>query len=412
MLKYQKYILWCVFFSLCLWMLALLNFIFIYRAGEYGKVADLVQEQLQKGAIYGSATYPNNYLYKLELARRTRPEIIGLGSSRLMTMRRECFSRPFLNCGMGMLYLNQARLFLEELFQFHVPKIIILGADFWWFNDNVPQPDSFPEDHEEANTHLFDKIQLPVYWGLEGKVSIGKYFKVLINGDDSNGLSHYRNIGMSAIATSDGFRPDGSYVQSAFIFGRKEIYDPQFTWTLGLLSRPDVRFVYGRHLSEQRRQQFLEIVRLCRQYQVTLVVYIPPLAHRVCERMAGMKQEYGYIDEFRDFISTLPLETYDFHDPRTAGINDCEFIDGLHVGEVGSLKLLLEILRQNPESVLRQCLNVRLMQEKIEEFDNCVLSQYGPSMYNSEEVDFLGLGCKKNHPRPWMAGRGDLHSGP
>ncbi len=411
MQKYKQFIGLFGLFSLFLWTLALINFIFIYRAHEYGKIKDLVQDQLQKNAIYGPAADANMYLYKMELARKKWPEIIALGSSRIMTMRQECFNRSFLNCGLGMLYLNQAKFFLEELFQFHIPRIIILGVDFWWFNDNSPQPDSFPGDRLDADSNLCYKIQLPAYWLWEHKISIRKYLDILLNGNDKNDISHYHNMGMMALMTSDGFRSDGSHVQSASIFGFKKMYDPQFKSTLSLLSKPNVSLVYARSLSEKRRQEFLDIVRLCQRHQVTLVVYIPPVASRVCQRMAEMKQEYGFIDELREFIATLPLETYDFHDPRAAGINDCEFIDGLHVGEVGYQKLLLAISRQNPASVLNKCLNIKLMRDKIDEFDGCVLTEYDPAMYNYAEVDFLNLGCKKKPHRALMAGRDTPHPG-
>ncbi len=411
MQKYKKFIVMCGVFSVFLWIAALINFIFIYRAAEYGKIKDLVQEQLKKNAIYGPAAYGNIYRYKLELARQKRPEIIALGSSRIMTIRQECFNRPFLNCGVGMLYLNQAKLFLEDLFHFYTPKIIILGVDFWWFNDNFPQPGSFPGDQVDADTNFCYKIQLPVYWCLQNKVSIGKYLDILINGNNKNNISHYNNMGISAIMTSDGYRPDGSYVQSAYIFGFKEDYDSQFNYTLKLLNEPDARFVYGRGLSEQRRQEFQEIIKLCQRNRVTLVLYIPPVAHRVYQKMAAMKEKYGFIDELREFIASLPVEAYDFHDAGAAGISDCEFIDGFHVGEVGYQKLLLAISRQNPESALNKCLNIRLMQDKIDEFDGCVLTEYDLPMYNYDEADFLNLGCKKKYHRPLRADRDALHPG-
>ncbi len=81
------------------------------------------------------------------------------------------------------------------------------------------------------------------------------------------------------------------------------------------------------------------------------------------------------------------------------------------MGEVGYQKLLLAISRQNPASVLNKCLNIKLMRDKIDEFDGCVLTEYDPAMYNYAEVDFLNLGCKKKPHRALMAGRDTPHPG-
>ena len=69
-----------------------------------------------------------------------------------MQFREESFNENFITTGGAMNHLNEGYLFLEEMTKVHKPEIIILGLDFWWFNENYYQPNSFHNsDIEEVN---------------------------------------------------------------------------------------------------------------------------------------------------------------------------------------------------------------------------------------------------------------------
>ena len=65
----------------------------------------------------------------MELIKQVKPEIIALGSSRVMQFREDSFNKKFVNAGGAMNSLSEFNFF-EKMYEFHNPKYIILGLDF------------------------------------------------------------------------------------------------------------------------------------------------------------------------------------------------------------------------------------------------------------------------------------------
>lgn len=94
----------------------------------------------------------------------------------------------------------------------------------------------------------------------------------------------------------------------------------------------------------------------------------------------------------------MSYETYDFHDIRKAESTDCECIDGFHIGDVAYQKILLKILKQNPDSVLSKYVNTGLIGLMAREHTGKVMAVFEADQdkFNYREADFLKLGCQKN----------------
>ena len=394
--NYKKYLMLYAMFSVLVSLPLIFNYITICNADENMTYSDIVKLQHKLNAIYGPALNNNFFLYKVELFKYKKPSIIALGSSRVIQIREQFFNGSFVNCGLGISNLHEGIMFLEEILKFHRPEVIFLGFDFWWLNDAHPQPDMFPGYEQDGTGNLPFKIKQPFAWLRKHKISLKEYFDIMIFKSNKNHITNYENLGISAITYSEGFRKDGSFLNAKALFGFDPTFvDIKFKKTFECIGKGTERFEYNNRISPEKLKQFQRIMELCRQNNVTLVVFLPPMAPTIYKKLQTMPKEYAYIEELRDYIHTLPVEAYDFHDISEVSTSDCEFFDGFHGGDVLYQKILLKIVEKNPASALKKYLNIPLMAEKIKEFSGHVITMYHKSMYNFAETDFLHLGCKK-----------------
>ncbi|MDD2902370.1 MAG: hypothetical protein PHU44_08030 [Syntrophales bacterium] len=330
------------------------------------------------------------------MAKNRRPAIIVLGSSRVIGMRKQFFHGSFVNCGLAMSHLNEGAMFLEEVLKFHRPQVILLGLDFWWFNAAYAQPQTYP-DHDASGTgNLLYKIKEPFTWFAKDRISLRTYLAIMLFRNNRNKITNYDNMGVLAIKDSNGFREDGSYLHAETIFGFNPTFeDIKFKQTLEFIDKGGLRFEYGQRVSPERVKDFHKIMAICRRHKIPLVVYLAPVAPSVYQKMQTMDRKYAYIGELRSYLQTLPVEFYDFYDIAEITARDCEFFDGFHPGEVLDQRILLQIVEQNPHTILKKYLNLSLMRAKVKEFSGHVLTEYHKSRYNFPETDFLHLGCKK-----------------
>jgi len=395
---YKKYIVHYIWVILALSLLLMPNYLFINQAYENSPFKDIVSAQRSYDAIYGTALNQNTYAYKLELVRAVKPDVIAVGSSRVMQLRENYFVVPFVNTGGAMNYLNEGILFLQDLVKVHRPKVIILGLDFWWFNPNHPQSLSY-DYHDNTGTYItFDKLTKPFFFLLNSKITLNDYAATIAHQGRRNGTTQYKTLGIDAIKNSDGFRKDGSYLYAKTIFGFNENYgDIGFQETTGRIEQGIRKFEYSAEFSDERVRDLLQLLNIARDNDISVVLFLPPVSHFIYEIMRIDPDKYAYVNSIRKYLKTLPYEIYDFHDVGTVHVDDCEFIDGIHGGDVVFQRLLLNIVSSNPDSALRTYLDLNLMRKSVKKYQGKVLTIYDldSSKLLNSEVDFLKLGCGK-----------------
>ena len=375
-----------------------LNLIFVINAYENIKFNRVVEIQQKLNAIYGPRLNDNLFLYKKELFKFKKPAIIALGSSRVIQLREQCFNANFANCGLAGAQLNEVIVFLEEILKINRPEMILLGLDFWWFNGAYQQPKSFPRHNQEGTDNLLFKIKQPFLWLTGQNISFKLYIDVAIFNNNKNTVTKYENMGTGAIKFSEGWRKDGSYINSGIVFGFLKLENLNaldFKTLLDKIQRGIHPFGYSDRVSPERLQQFQRIMEICRENQIALIVLLPPVSPTIYKKMQSISKQYAYVEELRNYLQTAPVEFYDFHDISAISPSDCEFFDGTHCGDVLYQKMLLKIVEENPDSALKRYVNIPLIEEKSKEFSGHVVTKFNKSRYYYDEVDFLELGCKK-----------------
>jgi hypothetical protein len=396
MIAYKKYLKYFFIFSALLVLSLLLNYVFVIHSFENISYKEIVDQQLKMQAIWGSALNPDTVSYKYELFKHKKPEIIALGSSISYNFRHEFFNTSFANCGGVMPFLSWGSGFLQEIFKFHRPRLVILTIDFYFFNDRFPKAASEPTFVDRGTGNLMFKLKQPYLWLWQRKLTLAEYFNIVLFNNNRNEITNYNNMGVLAIHRSQGFREDGSYSYAGLVAGfHPGFYDKKFKETLKHIENGTDRFIHGERLAVHATDDLRRILKICQDQGVKLVVIMPPVAPTVFRKMESMPGAYDFIPKLHQYLQSLPGEVYDFLNNQDVKCSDCEFIDGYHAGDVALQKVLLTIIKQNPRSALRDYLNIDLMQRTVKENRGRAMTIYDPSKYNFPEIDFLEIGCRK-----------------
>ena len=82
--RYRRFILIVLLPVLLLLPAGAANWLFLENAGELTAIEDVVARQQNEGGLYGTAIHPNDYAYKLALLAARQPEVVAIGSSRVL----------------------------------------------------------------------------------------------------------------------------------------------------------------------------------------------------------------------------------------------------------------------------------------------------------------------------------------
>jgi hypothetical protein len=380
-------IIWISLFALMGLLPYLLTYIYLESNYENNSYSDIVKRQLKNDSLYGDALNQNFFTYKLELIKNKKPKIIALGSSRVMQFRKESFNASFINAGGSMQNLNEGYKFLENMYQFHKPEYIILGLDFWWFNDNYPEGVHFPQHENNGKTLTYNKLYKTILWLVNGKIKILLPNKEKIE----NRYTNYDNLGFNAIFTSTGFRSDGSRLYGDHIFGIERSPDENFSDTFARIRDGNRRFEYGNELPKNRVETLYKIIKLIEENDTKIILIIPPIANDVYRKMKNY--QYGFVDKFRELINSLNEENYDYHNPSVISKDDCEFVDGFHGGDVFFNRILKNMHDNN--SSISKYIKTDNVNNSINSYQGNTLTINSENIFKNQEVDFLKLGCKK-----------------
>lgn len=367
------------------------NYIFLLENGELNSLEDVVQHQHTNGSLYGTALYPNVYPYKLSIYEYVRPKIVVIGSSRTLQFRQEQFSQPFVNLGLTVNYFKEAEKLIDDILAIHKPDIVLFGIDFWWANPKSKTAFNFAT-HEirggELNPHA---LIAPTKWLIENKISQNAYFKALTKASDGKVIEH---LGVQARHKGIGFGPDGSKYYLYYVYGRSPAPSENFGETLPRIEQSTSQFIYGQEISQERIDSLRRSIKKLEKQGIKVISFLPSLAPTILEAMENKGDKYAYIPKFRQHLIKLHQRHMDFHDPRTIGSDDCEFVDGFHGGDVLMSRMLLEMTKAFPD-ILAGYTNVKHLKKHVSDYAGHATFDHRYKQGGEIEIDFLNIGCRK-----------------
>jgi len=402
--RYRRFLLVLIVPILLLLPIGLLNRAFLENAGELTPLEEVVHIQQTRGGLYGTALHANDYAYKLELYRARRPEIVVIGSSRVLQFRQALFTRPFANLGLTVNYPAEALKLIDDMLKISTPKVVIFGIDHYWLNTAYVHALNFRSHDVRGGNLSPDALVTPLRWLADGRIDPNTYRDLVVSGRP-NAADKLPMIGARAILDGDGFGPDGSWYYNNVIYGRRPSPNPGFSETLRRIAIGGAQFRYGAKVDPARMADLRLAVTRLLGAGVGVVTFIPPMATPALSAMDALGDAYAYAKFARAEIATLGVEHGDFLDGAVVGISNCEFIDGFHVGEVGTARLLVALAAQRG-SVLADFVDGATASRVITTNAGNAAADRRFMRVGEQEQDFLALGCPK-HTRTDLSGTVD-----
>jgi hypothetical protein len=369
------------------------NALFLFNTGELLSSDQIVEQQLAAGNdfLVGLATRDLNYHYKLSLVKKTKPDLLILGSSRVVEFKKEFFSQSMMNAGRGVSNINECFSFIKELFSEHVPRMIIIGVDYWWFDDKHHAPSLAIVPPEQRNNLVsLRSYLLPFVWLAQSKISFKDYL-TNINPHHVLGNHNPKGIGVNALVNHNGFASDGSYLYTK-IFSGKNVNDKRFMTSINQIEKAEWIFRAREKVNDVHYKNFIEMVRYLKKYNTKVIFFIPPMAPTVIKKMDEYSDQYSHIEDLRNRLKHDGVDFIDLHDPQSLATNNCEFIDGFHGGEVTYAKIVAKLAEKN--TGLLSYINQVYIDKVTKNFSN--LAMIPRADLPGIETDFNELGCDKS----------------
>lgn len=369
----KLYLLLLFFFAIPIFI----NYFFLRNSGEFLSFQEIFLRQSSSGNknfIYGSAVFNGFKELKLYAVKMRKPEIISFGSSRVLQFRESFFSKPFYNLGSTASSiqeaLNTSNLMLEQ----YLPKVVLLGVDFWWFSETLHKPSYGLSMRRELNKVDPGHLLLPFHWLKDGRISIEDYFRFVR-------LIEKPHIGVKGKLHLSGIGSDGSYYYTDIVTGRVSPGE----------GGNAEKFQCNTTASEVHFEKFLELIKLFQDNNVEVILFLPPLSQDVNKEMK--KYNYICVENLKDKFKKHGIRIYDFTQPaRILSTDDCEFIDGIHGGDVLYAKVLNYISSKEP--VLKEYVRHDYLYNVIEKYSGLAMLP-DSGITSKKEVDFLHKNCKK-----------------
>lgn len=350
-----------------------------YWFGELSP-AELAERQLaSKKTLYLSGLDQNVTSYKLELTARQNPAIIAVGSSRALQVRDFFFNESFVNWGLlvsNIAALDWAASEIAKLPQ--KPKVAIFFLDPWWFNAKFDNARDVFTPREPRITNIYKNSYL-----------LGK--RVF----SRKPLTKPERLGIAAIDSNTGYDYYGSFhYLSRITVGERD--DVKFQRTLRQIDTLNQRWIGAAEPNPLAIERWKAAKARLERNGVAVVEIFPPFPPSIVDRFR-QKGNHAYIEKIS---SQLGLKDFDYIDPRIrlSGATDCEFVDGIHGGEVVYAKALLNAAENN--AALRAVLRADALRDWVKANQGNTspgtLALYGNG---AMETDFLQIGCKRSPPQ-------------
>lgn len=329
-------------------------------SGELTPLATVINEQINsnKEILYGPA-YSNRVIsYKSEMVRRIKPEVLALGNSKILTIRKEFFKTNtiFYNAGSTAASIEAFKMFVESTGVY--PKVIIMTVEPLHFNPSL-KIDKAKVAEDLKYVSPFSEILNAV-----GKPWLGVYRDYIQKKFTLKALfakNSGEKIGLNALINNSGMRNDGS-----FHYGNQYVGDQSHIDKIN----DAVNFITHRQsapsdeiISKEALSELDTFLKFCKEHNIYVIGYTPPAPHVIYEAYKEFPS-YGYM--FKTYEDTKPIfkknnfSIFDFFDMATFGAPDFESLDGYHTDEKTTLRIIIKMAES--DKTLRNYVDPKYLQ--------------------------------------------------
>lgn len=316
----------------------------IFHKGIIDETVDMIKKGYHvEGLVdYDERLFQERFINAQDYA----PEVIAVGSSRIMQLCSEDIGKSFLNHGMSGagIYDYMGILGVYE-FQNMMPRTVLIGADPWILNENNGETrfltlteyiQIFQGESEGSSDLKQNKIALE-----EKKQLISPaYFQAAIKqiGKKSVQPSFYE----TSVNETDGFlrRVDGSTSYEKKI--RMKTVEQVNAEAYSYVSEENIYQLQNyNELSVELKDKFELLVGFLNKKNIKVVIYLPPY-HPYVYQYIELSHQYQCVLEaeayFRQYAREHQIEIYGSYNPKHSGCDDTDFLDGMHLKAESVLK--------------------------------------------------------------------------
>jgi len=333
----------------------------------------------------------DNTNYKYKKLIKVKPDVVVLGSSRVMQFRQEMFGPE---TGDGVSFYNGGGLsdtpldmqnVLDLLPTDYKPKIIFIGLDSFEFGKHRPPGGGLKARIENAESLSFIKN-----W--KSYIYASRYLALDIIGNPERFDDFWEHkepvegktaIGILALK-GNGFRSDGSFQYGAYIFSHRlnsKFVDAEDPPIIERIREGTGRFAADSAFDEERAATLKKFLISAKEKNIFVAGFAPPYSSEAFGELISSPHQNKLFNKFRKEVPAVFKEAgfpfFDFSDPSSFGINDQYMFDGFHPTETTAAVMLRSMLsdprmKNAPLPDLKsmvKCLNSRLNSEFAKPFE-------------------------------------------
>lgn len=301
---------------------------------------------------YGNRDLP----YKALSSDTRQPQVIALGSSRVLQMRAGLLTKTpdtFYNAGAPAWQIPQLIALLERLE--HQPEVLIVGIDAPWFNTAYLGDESAGVTLNPLNdfSQLFAvnrSVMQDVFAGRPPNWENVLSRRILPPDAPESGQTA---LGLKAIQNGHGFRADGSEQYGDFLIGKFLHAPSERERHLEWMRRGEEMYVYGGagELSDSALAAWERLLAWCDAHDIAVIGFLPPFTPTLYDRLIR-RGNHEYIPALAERLETMFSAHgdffFDFSDGSRFGTDD-DFYDGWHGSERVYLRIYIAMLEAQPE---------------------------------------------------------------
>lgn len=270
-------------------------------------------------------------VYKLAGIAAGDPEVLVVGSSRVMQFRAEHVSPlSFYNAG-GLLqgYADLTKL-LDMLSsgQLPMPEVLVIGLDPWWFTSGEPGPPSWLVPARLTDAAFDPSAHLRALVAIPGDA---RPLDAVL-GSESTPTSG--GLGLNAMR-GNGFRADGSRRYGGYLleFACHPRYrDRESPPVLERIRQGSRQFAVGAGFDRDRWSTALATMRAL---PTEVVVFVPPVSTEAARALRASPPHARWWEHYLEAArSAAGVQAVVIESPETVGLDDRYMLDGFHPSEV------------------------------------------------------------------------------
>lgn len=338
----KPYFLRLFLFTLPLFIYFAVPFFVFYTSGELAPFEDIVKAgSKSEPTLFGLAYTEFERPYKIAALKEKAPELMVLGTSRVLAFKSEFFKPDthFYNAGRAVDYIPDFLSVLQEIPASSSLKIIIVGLDPHFFDPREETTLKFRRTHypvsvSERARELI-RNQTPTLWGdlFSGKINLDRLFQ--------NSTS---TIGMKALLHATGFKNDGSYSYPETTSSQQNI---------SLTPASDGIWEFGNHVAEPALASFEAFLAEAQAREIHIVGFLPPYAEEMQRAIQESKTAAAQTQKeepriLGELFKKYGFTFFDASSSKSFGSKDEELIDPIHGGPEMYEKLLKHLGKRDP----------------------------------------------------------------